>query len=151
MALTLVPYPVGLLARFQSREKEVLVTVIGIDLGTTNSLAYSEGQVRMTLTVLGASDPRVWFTATGRKSKSARLPEKLVTHPQDTAQLLHPYGGQQPNYPIQTSSSRRIVGLRPRCWRQTPRPFLARLRLSWSLVYRLTFNAEQRRHQEAAN
>ena len=52
------------------------MTVIGIDLGTTNSLAvaYSDGQVRMIPNSFGEYLTPSGSTMMGRKSKWVRLP-----------------------------------------------------------------------------
>ena len=90
------------------------MTVIGIDLGTTNSLAvaYSDGQVRMIPNSFGEYlTPSVVYYdgAEIQVGKIAR--EKLVTHPQDTAQLFKLH---MPNYSVQTGlPAGRIVSLCP--------------------------------------
>ena len=67
------------------------MTVIGIDLGTTNSLAvaYSEGQVRMIPNSFGEYlTPSVVYYDGSEIQVGKIAREKLVTHPQDTAQLF---------------------------------------------------------------
>ena len=67
------------------------MTVIGIDLGTTNSLAvaYSDGQVRMIPNSFGEYlTPSVVYYDGSEIQVGKIAREKLVTHPQDTAQLF---------------------------------------------------------------